>query len=196
MQFADLLRSRLAGVVELSPDQFAVLAGHYDLLERWNQRLNLTSIRKMEEAVVRHYCESLFFADHLPSNAVQVLDFGSGAGFPGIPIAVLYPELQVILAESHQRKAVFLREASRQMANVTVCAKRAEDCETGFDWVVSRAVDPLVVIRSVGKPGRKIGLMIGASDASPLFELPGIQWEAPISLPWGSSRICIYGCFT
>ena len=196
MQFAELLRERLGGILELSDHQVGLLTRHYELLERWNQRLNLTSIRKLEDAVVRHYCESLFFALHLPCAAGKVLDFGSGAGFPGIPLAVLCPSVQVTLAESHQRKAVFLREASRQLANVVVCARRAEECGVGFDWVVSRAVDPLVVVKAAVALGRNVGLMVGESDVDSLLKLEGVRWREPIAMPWGDKRVCVYGCFT
>jgi len=72
---------------------------------------------------------------------------GLGAGFPGIPLAIFRPELQVTLIESHQRKAVFLREAARGLSNVLVIAERAESVNESFDWVVSRAVAVEEVLR-------------------------------------------------
>jgi 16S rRNA (guanine527-N7)-methyltransferase len=99
--FADLLRQRLAGIVELSPGQVEALEAHYRLLLRWNRTLNLTSIRKIEEAVERHYCESLFLGTHLPQDLLRIADIGSGAGFPGFPVAVLRPDCSVTLIESH-----------------------------------------------------------------------------------------------
>ncbi len=113
--FADLLRERLRGIVELSPGQIAALEAHYELLVRWNKTVNLTTITSLEEAVERHYCESLFLGAHLPAGNLRVVDVGSGAGFPGFPVAILRPECSVTLVESHQRKAVFLREASRKI---------------------------------------------------------------------------------
>ena len=192
-QFAELLRGYLAGIVELSGPQIELLSKHYELLVRWNSRLNLTSIRNLEDAVVRHYCESLFFAHHLPEGGFKVLDFGSGAGFPGIPIAVLRPELQVTLAESHQRKSVFLRECSRELRNVTVSAKRAEELPGGFDWVVARAVDPVSVLKIAPKLGRCVGLMVGKADTP---DRSGSVLNREIALPWGDNRVCVYGCFT
>src|SRR5258708_35233802 len=109
--FADLLKQELQGRVDLSDSQIAQLHEHYELLQRWNLKINLTSIPSGPEAVIRHYCESLFFAANLPVTAGAIADLGSGAGFPGLPIAILKPELMVSLIESHQRKAVFLREA-------------------------------------------------------------------------------------
>src|SRR5262249_34337860 len=116
----------LAKCYALPPEQVRALAEHYDLLCRWNRGLNLTRVDRLEEAVVRHYCESLFLAAHLPSDPVRVVDIGSGAGFPGIPVAVARPDCTVTLVESHRRKAVFLRDATRRMPNVRVLADRAE----------------------------------------------------------------------
>jgi 16S rRNA (guanine527-N7)-methyltransferase len=192
-QFADLLLSHLAGVVELSESQIDLLSKHYELLVRWNSRLNLTSIRNLEDAVVRHYCECLFFAAHLSCGSGKILDFGSGAGFPGIPLAILRPELDVTLVESHQRKAVFLRECSRELQNVLVSSKRAEELPGGYDWVVARAVDPETVLNAAAKLSRCVGLMIGKSDVK---DHPGFVLQTEVGLPWGENRVCVYGCFT
>src|SRR5450432_3873340 len=107
---------------------------------RWNKVINLTRIEDERVVIDRHYAESLFLGSHLPPGLLNIADVGSGAGFPGIPISILRPECSVVLIESHQRKAAFLKEASRHLENVRVAAKRAEDVGGGFDWVVSRAV--------------------------------------------------------
>src|ERR1700686_1014922 len=93
---------------------------------RWNKTINLTRIEGIEEAVDRHYAESLFLGANLPAGPLKIADVGSGAGFPGIPVAILRPEVAVSLIESHQRKGVFLKEATRRLQNVTVISKRAE----------------------------------------------------------------------
>src|SRR5271167_4951120 len=90
------------------------LSAYLDLLLKWNARTNLTAIRDPEEIVRRHFGESLFTAVHLPA-AQTLLDFGSGAGFPGLPIALLRPEIKVTLAESQNKKSTFLREAVRTL---------------------------------------------------------------------------------
>src|SRR5258708_27226670 len=123
--FADMLKQELQGRVDLSDSQIAQLHEHYELLQRWNQKINLTSIPSGPEAVIRHYCESLYFAAKMPVTAgAKIADLGSGAGFPGVPMAILTPERTMALIESHKRKAVFLREATRSLANVTVLASR------------------------------------------------------------------------
>src|SRR5579872_7402885 len=91
--FADLLRQRLAGIAELSPLQVAALEAHYQLLLHWNRTHNLTTVAGVE-AVERHYCESIFLAAHLPPGELRIIDIGSGAGFPGYPVAIFRTDCQ------------------------------------------------------------------------------------------------------
>jgi 16S rRNA (guanine527-N7)-methyltransferase len=194
--FADLLRDRLAGIVELSTEQLAALEAHYQLLELWNRRLNLTSIEGIESAVERHYCESLFVGQALEPGSQSIADIGSGPGFPGLPLAILRPNCPVTLIESHQRKAVFLKEASRRLSNVRVLAKRAEAVDEAFDWVVSRAVSYADLSGSLQRLAPKVALLTG-SEAPPLGDL-GYIWLPEIRLPWGKQRFLRVGnrCFT
>ena len=180
---------------ELSQVQVDQLFQHYELLLRWNQKMNLTTVEPGPETVIRHYCESLFFASHLPAgrDTISVLDLGSGAGFPGIPIAVLKPSWHVTLVESNQRKAVFLRESSRHLGNVLVLAKRIEEVSEKGDWVVARAVDPLEVLAAVPRLASNIGLMLGSEDFSSIQNDSRIAWGEPVRLPWGDRKICVYG---
>jgi len=192
--FADLLRRELRGLVDLSDSQIAQLHEHYELLQRWNRKINLTSIPSGPEAVIRHYCESLFFAANIPvTDNARIADLGSGAGFPGVPIAILKPECSVALIESHQRKAVFLREATRSWSNVRILPNRAEDVTDAFDWVVSRAVDPLAVLTDFPRLAPNIGLMLGEEDWLAIQPISTIAWAEPIRLPWGDRRLCIVG---
>jgi 16S rRNA (guanine527-N7)-methyltransferase len=192
--FAERLRSKLAGICEPSDLQVERLNQHYELLTRWNKVLSLTSVRTLEDTVERHYCESVFAALHLPLEAVTVADIGSGAGFPGIPLAVMRPDCSVTLIESHQRKAAFLKEASRDLANVRVLSKRAEDVAENFDWVLSRAVRYADIAGTLKKMGRNAELLTGEVQAS---ELIGFEWLQPIRLPWGDRRYLWIGrCFT
>jgi 16S rRNA (guanine527-N7)-methyltransferase len=187
--FSDLLRERLRGIVDLSPGQIAALAEHYDLLVRWSQKLNLTTITSLEQAVERHYCESLFLGSHLPQGNLRVVDVGSGAGFPGFPVAILRPDCSVALVESHQRKAVFLREASRKVANVRVIAKRAEDVAEKFDRLVSRAVSYEDLKVSLQNLASGADLLTGAEDPPSV----GIVWREPMRVPWGNARFLRIG---
>ena len=129
---------------EPSEDLLAQLSQYLDLLLHWNRRTNLTAIRDPEGIVRRHFGESLFAARHIPAGAQTLLDLGSGAGFPGLPIQLVHPELQVTLAESQNKKAAFLREAVRVLGlRSTVWDARAEMMPKArrFDVVALRAVD-------------------------------------------------------
>ena len=129
------------------PELLPQLSIYLDLLLRWNERTNLTAIREPEEIVRRHFGESLFtgvpLAPLLPAEGT-LLDFGSGAGFPGLPIQLLLPTLRVTLAESQGKKASFLREVVRTLGLETeVWAGRVEDLPASrrFSAVTLRAVD-------------------------------------------------------
>lgn len=195
--FSELLTRELKALVGLSSEQISQLFQHYSLLIEWNKKVSLTSVKPGREMLMRHYCESLFFGAHLPEAALspKILDLGSGAGFPGIPMAILRPEWQLVLVESVQRKAVFLSESTRQLSNVTVVARRAEDLSASADWIVSRAVSPREVIQYVPRLATKIGLMLGEDDFSNARQLEQIAWADPIRLPWGDRRLCVYGEF-
>jgi 16S rRNA (guanine527-N7)-methyltransferase len=189
--FSELLGTEL-GEAQLSQSQIAQLYQHYELLIRWNQRMNLTTVKPGPEMVIRHYCESLFFAAHTPRGN-SVLDLGSGAGFPGIPMAVLRPNWHITLVEASQRKAVFLRESSRHLPNVSVLTDRMEKISMRADWVVARAVDPEEILLNVPRLGPNIGLMLGEDDFSSIQANKRIAWSEPVRLPWGDRKICVYG---
>jgi 16S rRNA (guanine527-N7)-methyltransferase len=195
--FSELLVRELR--FSLSELQVGQLYKHYELLLRWNQRMNLTTVKPGPETVIRHYCESLYFSQHLPSaqDKVSVLDLGSGAGFPGIPMAILKPGWQITLIEAVQRKAVFLRESSRGLTNVAILPTRMENASVRADWAVARAVDPQEVLAQVPALAPNIGLMLGQEDFSLIRNDSRIAWAEPIRLPWGDRRLCVYGsCFT
>jgi 16S rRNA (guanine527-N7)-methyltransferase len=158
----------------------AQLSAYLDLLLKWNARTNLTAIRDPEEIVRRHFGESLFAAHHLDpitlgSNAVTLLDFGSGAGFPGLPIALLRPEIHVTLAESQNKKATFLRETIRtlNLPNVEVWAARVEALPANrqFRIVTLRAVDNMESALSAAKfrvaAGGQLVLLTTVDQAPP-----------------------------
>ncbi len=193
--FSELLDRELSHRVPLSDAQIRQLYQHYDLLLRWNQRMNLTTVKPGPETVIRHYCESLFFAAHLPADeqGTSLLDLGSGAGFPGIPMAILKPDWHVMLVEASQRKAVFLRESSRYLRNVSVLTQRMEHVSSHADWVVTRAVDPKEVLATIPRLAPHIGLMLGEHDFSVIRNDSRIAWAKPVRLPWGDRRLCVYG---
>jgi 16S rRNA (guanine(527)-N(7))-methyltransferase RsmG len=175
----------LARCAAVTAEQAVVLQQHYELLCRWNRVLNLTRIERIDEAVERHYCESLALAKALPATpGLRIADIGSGAGFPGFPVAVVRSDCAVTLIESHQRKAVFLQEASRGMANVKVLARRAEDVTEKYDWVVSRAVSYEDLAKPIQRLGGRVALLTGAEEPPVAW---GLAWEV-LSVPGGSNR--------
>ena len=143
---ADLLHPYTGDAITPQPDWphiHAQLAVYLELILKWNARTNLTAIRTPEEIVRRHFGESLFAGAHL-GPCQTLLDFGSGAGFPGLPIQLLRPDIAVTLAESQGKKASFLREAIRSLSLPTeVWPSRVEamPATRQFDAVTLRAVD-------------------------------------------------------
>jgi len=170
----EALLSPFLGDASLSGRQLQQLTNYLDLLLRWNARMNLTAVRDPEQIVARHFGESLFAARHLYSvpgtQNSQLLDLGSGAGFPGLPIKIWAPDLHVTLLESNQRKSTFLREVIRslELSSIEVVTTRAEDfkisatddsklsaTETDDDSNLSTAEDPY--LSKVVGPGSLAG---------------------------------------
>ena len=179
MTFRELLVTEFGCAGSLTPEQVDMLERHYRLLQRWNKRLNLTRITGLAEVVRFHYCESLFLGRTLPPGHLVVGDAGSGGGFPGIPVAILRPDIEMVLIESDQRKAVFLREASRELGNVRVFGRRFERHPNRLDWVVSRAVAPSDVEAS--EVAANFAILTSAEHAPAGSEI--------IRLPWGRDRV-------
>ena len=180
--FRDLLAREFAPYGSLTPNQLERLEAHFNRLTQWNARLNLTRIESVEEAVRMHYCESLLVGTRLPPGPLRIVDVGSGAGFPGIPVAILRPESTVTLVESHQRKGVFLSEASRELKNVNVVTDRAENLKDEYDWLISRAVSPDDVLKL--RLANNLAVLVG-SDALPTS-------KARELIPWGTNRFLVF----
>src|SRR6478672_4198172 len=158
--------------IELDETRLRAISIYIDLLLKWNARINLTAIREPNEIVQRHFGESLFAAKYLleQERPQTAIDLGSGAGFPGVPFALLAPEVQVTLIESQQKKATFLQELIHvlELKNVKVFSDRAEGYPGTADLVMLRAVEkfeqalPMVV--GLTKAGGRIALMIGSGQ--------------------------------
>jgi 16S rRNA (guanine527-N7)-methyltransferase len=176
------------------PQILPKLSAYLDLLLKWNARTNLTAIRDPEEIVRRHFGESLFAGLHLSPEANTVLDFGSGAGFPGLPIAILHPEIAVTLAESQNKKSTFLREVVRTLGlKAEIWASRVETMPEGFQFhtVTLRAVDNMAAALSAAAPraSNDLLLLAGTPPAPP----PGFSFQEPISIPTTQSSILLRG---
>ena len=146
------------------------------LLMRWNARINLTAIRDEEGILTRHFVESIACARALPAGIGTLLDFGSGAGFPGVPIALCRPEIAVTLAESQGKKAAFLQEAVRVLGLATkVYAGRAELLKARFDCVVLRAVDRMPqAVRAASKLASPEGRVLVMATKGELEQFDGL----------------------
>jgi 16S rRNA (guanine527-N7)-methyltransferase len=194
-EFAELLQKELAlidGAPVLQAPQVARLEAHYDLLIRWNSKMNLTAIRSLGDSVKRHYVECLCFSAWLRADSGSgILDVGSGAGFPGIPMAILREDWKVTLLESDQRKAVFLREASRELPNVSVFCERLERLAGSWGWLVSRAVKPSEVVAAIPRLAPCVGLMVGEDAVKGLDS--SVSWNTPRPLPFGDHMVMVTG---
>jgi 16S rRNA (guanine527-N7)-methyltransferase len=169
------------------PEIYSKLVIYLELILKWNARINLTAIRTPEEIVRRHFGESLFVGAHLGACGT-LLDFGSGAGFPGVPIQLLRPEVQVTLAESQGKKAAFLREVVRSLELPTeVWAGRVEAMPAArrFDAVTMRAVDEMDrAMSEAGPRAREQVLIVGTARKSNCSWLAvDFRMAEPVPLP-------------
>ena len=173
-----LRRGLLALGVGLSDEQVAGLERYLALLEKWNRVYNLTAIREPERMVTHHVLDSLAILPHV--RGPRVLDVGSGAGLPGIPLALASPGLEVTLLDSSHKKAAFLQQAVAELrlANATVVAERIEAWQTDarFDTIVSRAFADLGEFVSAAArllaPGGILAAMKGVHPHDEIERLP------------------------
>jgi len=154
------------------------LLAYLDLIQKWNRVYNLTAVREPDRMLAHHLLDCLAIVPHLSGSSL--LDVGSGAGLPGIPVAVALPKLPVTLLESSHKKAAFLKQAAIELRldNVDVACERAEAWATSqrFDLVVSRALADLPeFIRLAGRllaPGGTLAAMKGVYPYDELAQLP------------------------
>jgi 16S rRNA (guanine527-N7)-methyltransferase len=216
----------------LTLSQLDQISTYIDLLRRWNARINLTAIRKDEEIVTRHFGESFFLARHLfPTSAAgggvrnssghwqpatgnwplgtgyclpRVLDIGSGAGFPALPLKLWAPHIHLTLIESNHKKAAFLREVARALilTDINVIAARAEtlSADPAFpkaNFVTLRAVERFHKIlphaASFLAPNGTLALLISSAHLPHLSAQTTIKWDPPIPIPQSHSRVLLVG---
>jgi 16S rRNA (guanine527-N7)-methyltransferase len=204
----------------LPPSRLDQISIYIDLLQRWNARINLTAIRQEEEIVTRHFGESLFMARHLfptsvarpPSPASadssqippRVLDIGSGAGFPALPLKLWAPHIHLTLIEANHKKAAFLREVARALTltNINVIADRLENLTARrrfpraqvvtfraverFDAILRQAVNLLA-------PKATLALLIGAAQVTHLIAMTTLNWQTPMPVPQSRTRVLSIG---
>jgi 16S rRNA (guanine527-N7)-methyltransferase len=181
----------------LSRDHAAPLLAYLALLLRWNRAYNLTAIRDPREMVAKHLLDSLAMhtsVDALAAVGGNLADLGTGAGLPGIPLAIVKPALQVTLVEANGKKARFLREAVRTLplANARVVESRIEafDAPAAFDAITARALATLPLILELGghllKPDGVLLAMKGTLPGDEIVALPAgwqLQDVRPLTVP-------------
>lgn len=158
--------------LELESTHLDLLQSHFELMLKWNRKLSLTSITSPREAALLHYFEPLFAASLIPEKTISLADLGSGAGLPGIPIAVALPWLQVTLVDSDSRKAAFLGECRRrlQLRNLSVINSRLQNLTTPFEAYSCRALEQftrlLPELSQATASGSLILLFLSLQDAN------------------------------
>lgn len=188
------------GLPKLAPSIEERFEAYLSLIMRWNARTNLTAIRDPDEIASRHFVESIVCAAAVPGSVRTLLDFGSGAGFPGIPIALCRPEISVTLAESQNKKAAFLREAVRVLELKTkVHGDRAENLTSTFDCVTLRAVDEMeTAVSAASRLVSLSGWIMIMTTASELLSVrkaagSGFTLQETIRLRLSTDRIIAVG---
>lgn len=179
----------LGPFLQSTPPQLAEQLNTYlDLLLRWNARTNLTAVRNPEQIVTRHFGESLFAGRILRdagafSGTPTLLDIGSGAGFPGMPIKLLLPHIHLTLIEAQNKKATFLSEVIRtlKLTGAEVVYGRAEDWSHIAQGVSLRAVEKFESIvptaASLVAPGGLLLLLISDDQQETARKTLGTEWE-------------------
>jgi len=150
--------------LNLTPEQLQKFEVYYQELVEWNERVNLTSVTGYEEAQVMHFLDSLTVISGFPSvpqdKQPRIIDVGTGAGLPGIPLRIVLPEIGLVLLEATAKKAEFLKNitAKLELDNIEIIRGRAEEvardelCRESFDIVVSRALAPLNILAELTLP--------------------------------------------
>jgi len=187
------------------PSQCDAIRNYIDLLLRWNSRISLTTVTEPDEILRFHIGESIAAIAAVPIENGRLADVGSGAGFPGVPLALFLPDLDVTLIESNAKKATFLSEVHRQLNlhRARVFRGRAEDLpaqDANFDYVTARAVgkyDELLLWSSKAlNPGGKAVLWLGDKDASEVAAYTGWTWLAPQKITGSQKRFLLVGALS
>lgn len=179
-----LLREGVSALdLSLSEAQQQQLLKYVSLLQRWNKAFNLTSVREPEEMVVRHLLDSLAMLPWVDEG--ELLDIGTGAGLPGVPLAIAHPALSVTMLDSNGKKTRFVKQAILELglANATVVQSRVEQYRSAFPQVVMRAFaalpDIISMVAECVAPGGRILALKGALTDIEMAGLPA---------PWCAQR--------
>jgi len=189
---------------QLSADEQQVLGiqQYIGLLQAWNDKVNLTAIRDPLEILYRHFCESMYAAVAVPLDSGRLADVGSGGGFPGLPLKIIRPNLQVFLVESNIKKGTFLAEVVRdlELTDTRVLISRYEELAEELiplDFVCSRAVGefgPFLEWASSERiAAKQVILWIGGRDLDEVRRNRTWEWREPIAIPHSLRRYLLVG---
>ncbi|HWZ96877.1 MAG TPA: 16S rRNA (guanine(527)-N(7))-methyltransferase RsmG [Candidatus Dormibacteraeota bacterium] len=188
--------------ITVDAQQVLQIQQYIDILLRWNEKTNLTAIRDPLEILYRHFCESMFGVVVIPVEKCRLADVGSGGGFPGVPMKIIRPEMDLFLIESNMKKATFLTEVVRELGltGVRVLVSRYEELSeevAPLDVVCSRAVGEFApFLEWASSPGigaQKVALWIGAQDAESVRRLAAWSWDEPKAIPHSLRRVILVG---
>ena len=197
MQPTAIARALAPFTTHLSAAQLQQTSAYLDLLLKWNARINLTSVRDPQEILTRHFGESFFLAHQLfsdePMNRSSdepiIFDLGSGAGFPGLPLAIYAPQATITLLESQNKKATFLKEVARALTltNVNVFSGRAETYAAEARKRSWPAAADVVTLRAVEKFAQSLPLAASLLSPARIFLAPAAA-AAPLPQPHPDHR--------
>lgn len=199
----DVIRRALGEFqVALDDAQVSQIQRYMRMLLHWNEKLNLTAIRDPLDILHRHFCESMFGAVAGKVEFGRLADIGSGPGFPGIPLKILRPGIELFLVESNIKKGTFLAEVIRdlELTNAKVLISRYEELNeelAPLDFVCSRAVGEFVPFlkwaSSEQLSARRLLLWIGGRDVDEVRKSAEWEWEQPILVPQSLRRYILNG---
>ena len=195
---------RAASEFDLSLDsgQVLLIQQYIKTLLAWNDKLNLTAIQDPLEILYRHFCESMYGSRTISVENCRLADVGSGAGFPGIPLKIIRPDLTVFLVESNFKKATFLAEVVRELglSDTRVLVSRYEELGeevAPLDIVCSRALGEFPAFLDWAASPQlldpKAVLWVGGRDLDEIRKISGWEWEAPIPVPHSLRRFVLVG---
>lgn len=188
--------------ITVNEQQVGYIQQYIRVLRHWNEKLNLTAIREPLEILYRHFCESMFAVGAIPLEGGRLADVGSGPGFPGLPIKILKPEIQLFLVESNIKKGTFLAEVIRELglSDARVLISRYEELGeelAPLDYVCSRAVGEFGSFLDWASSGSvsasKVILWLGGRDLDEVRKSLEWEWAQPIAVPQSLRRFLLLG---